>query len=93
MLEWMYWTTENAIIVGMVYLIVIIMVIADYKRGSARRKGFLPYQTARGDRTFLCFMFTMAIGFLWLAFIRPYITMWGALAVALVVDAIIFTKA
>jgi predicted small integral membrane protein len=93
MLEWMYWTIENVIVVALVFFMPFILGVIDYLSGAAQRKGWLPYPTSRGDRVFLSVLFSIAIGILWLHFLHPYVTMWGAFIVALVVGTIIIKKA
>jgi len=51
--------------------------------------GFLPFKTSPGEKVFLSIVSFIAICFLWLRFVEPYVSMWGAPIVSAIVAAII----
>lgn len=51
--------------------------------------GFLPFKTSPGEKVFLSIVSFIAICFLWLRLVEPYIPMWGALIASAIVAAII----
>lgn len=66
-LEWMFWTRETLILLGVLIAFFTILAIIDLKwRSEVPRKGFLPIATTRGDRVFLGMATMIIIGILWL---------------------------
>ena len=51
--------------------------------------GLIPWKTTKGERVFYSFALTIALGLIGLRFLEGVITMWGVLAIAVVLSAII----
>lgn len=49
------------------------------------RRGFLPWHTTWGDRFFVSLLVFFLIALLWLKFVDPYIPIYGALVLGLVI--------
>jgi len=65
-LEWMFWTSQTAILFTIVFTCMFVLLILDRFWPSKPRKGLFPIETTRGDRFFLGVMFIIGIGLLWL---------------------------
>ena len=60
------------------------------------RQGFLPFETNLWDRFFISGVFLVAIHLIWLRFVEPLFlptyTLWGAMAISLVLMVIIMRR-
>lgn len=69
MLEWMHWTVPSAVGIFGVFALIIGLNILDKFNPGYARKGFLPMETTRGDRVFVCIISTIIIWIFWLRFL------------------------
>jgi predicted small integral membrane protein len=53
MFNWMAWTKPTAAFFLVIATILVVMTIAEIKKPTVERKGFLPIATTRGDRLFI----------------------------------------
>jgi predicted small integral membrane protein len=66
-------------VVGMLSLIAVVVGETELRRG------FLPWSTAWGDRFFLSLLILFLVSLLWLKFVEPYIPIYGALILSLII--------
>ncbi|MCU0511562.1 MAG: DUF2160 domain-containing protein [Anaerolineae bacterium] len=64
----------------------------EVKAAGPRRRGFLPIETNLFDRFFISLVLTAAIHLLWLRFIEPFITLYVALAISVVLGVFIIRR-
>lgn len=77
MFKWMLWTTPSIIgISGIIGMIIGINILDVFRPGYAR-KGFLPIETTRGDRVFICLIISILIWLLWLRFFPDVSLLWS----------------
>mgnify|MGYP001602527587 FL=1 len=53
MFDWMAWTTPVAVFFVCIVLLLLGMTMWEIKSPTARRRGWLPLETTRGDRLFI----------------------------------------
>jgi predicted small integral membrane protein len=53
MFDWMAWTTPVAVFFVAIVLLLLGMTVWEIRSPTARRRGFLPIATTRGDRLFI----------------------------------------
>lgn len=88
-LGWMAWTWQTAAFWVAIALLLAGMALWEWRSpGGAPRRGVLRIVTTRGDRLFISLLSTAYIHLAWLALVGP--PLWGAMATALVVAALIF---
>jgi predicted small integral membrane protein len=88
-LGWMAWTWQTATFFGVIGLLLVIMMIWEWRRpGGAPRRGVLRLTTTRGDRLFISLLSAAYIHLGWLAFLE--VPLWGATAVAVVFAGLVF---
>lgn len=56
---------------------------------EVKNLGLIPWKVTKGEKIFYSFALTIALGFIGLRFLEEIITMWGVLAIALVLSFII----
>lgn len=86
-LSWMFWTWPTAAFFVLLALSLALMTIWDARSPSVKRKGFLPIPFTRGERFFISIVVFLAVMLLWIAFTSA--SLWYAVALALVLDAVI----
>ena len=86
---WMAWTLETALFFGVVALMLVGMMIWEWRSpGGAPRRGVLRIVTTRGDRLFISLLAAAYIHLGWLAaFGTP---LWGATVASLILAVLIF---
>jgi predicted small integral membrane protein len=88
-LSWMAWTKPTAIFFITILCFLIAMITWEIRKpGGAPRKGILGFETTRGDRLFISLLGSAYIHILWIAITS--ITLWWALAIALVYAFCVF---
>jgi predicted small integral membrane protein len=68
MLAWMHWTWASAVGFGLLAALLVFLAVLDHFVPGYPRKGFLPYETTRGDRVFMSIAAFVSLVFLWLKF-------------------------
>jgi len=53
------------------------------------RRGFLPWSTTWGDRFFVSLLVFFLISLLWLKFVEPFVPIYGALVLGLIIGFVI----
>jgi len=88
-LGWMAWTWQTATFFGVIGLLLVGMMIWEWRRpGGAPRRGVLRITTTRGDRLFISLLSAAYIHLAWLAFLTA--PLWGATVVAVVFAVLVF---
>lgn len=88
MLAWMNWTPSVALFFIAIAVILATMTVYEIISPTVERKGFLPIPTTRGDRLFIGLL---SAAYIHLAFLAVTdITLWVALAVAIVWQLVLF---
>ena len=88
-LGWMAWTLETALFFGAIALILVAMMIWEWRvPGGSPRRGVLRIDTTRGDRLFISLLSAAYIHLGWLAvFGTP---LWGATVASIVFALLVF---
>ncbi|WP_136799158.1 MULTISPECIES: DUF2160 domain-containing protein [Desulfosediminicola] len=89
-LSWMAWTKPTAIFFIIIACFLVTLTVWELLvPGGAPRKGLLRFETTRGDRLFISLLGSAYINILWLAFTS--LSLWWALAIAVVFALFVFT--
>ena len=67
----------------------LLSILAIFVGETELRRGFLPWPTSWGDRFFISLILFFLIGLLWLKFVEPFLPIYGALILGLIIGAII----
>ena len=78
MLSWMAWTTPVAIFFTCIALMLVGMTVWEIRSPSVLRKGWLPMETARGDRLFVGLLLAAYVNLIWLG-LGEKMTQWLSL--------------
>jgi predicted small integral membrane protein len=87
-LSWMHWTTPSAVFFVCLALALTVMTVWDIVSPSVQTEGFLSVPLSRGERFFIAIVIAIGIMLLWIALL-PKLSLWYAVAVALIVDFIV----
>ena len=79
---------RGAIFAG-VGVTVMLSILAIFVGATIPRRGFLPWITTWGDRFFISLLILFAISLFWLKFIEPFLPIYGALIVSVIIGIII----
>jgi predicted small integral membrane protein len=63
----------------------LLSVLAIFVGETELRRGFLPWPTSWGDRFFVSLLIFFLISLLWLKFVEPFIPIYGALVLGLII--------
>ena len=88
-LSWMAWTWQTAAFFGVIALLLLIMVIWEWRvPGGAPRRGVLGLTTTRGDRLFITLLAAGYLHLLWLALVPAPV--WGATIASVLLALLVF---
>jgi predicted small integral membrane protein len=79
-LEWMAWTPHTALFFAFIVGLIATFTVWGLRKPSLPRKGFLPMETARGDRLFLGLLGSAFIHLGWLGLTD--LSLWFAVALS-----------
>jgi predicted small integral membrane protein len=66
-------------------VVALLSILAIFVGETDLRRGFLPWTTSWGDRFFVSLLIFFLIALLWLKFVEPFIPIYGALVLGLIV--------
>ena len=67
----------------------LLTVLAVFVGETSPRRGFLPWTTTWGDRFFVSLLVFFFVSLMWLKFIEPFIPIYGALVLGIIVGVVI----
>ncbi|MEE9474074.1 MAG: DUF2160 family membrane protein [Candidatus Hydrothermarchaeaceae archaeon] len=66
-----------------------VSILAIFVGETTPRRGFLPWTTTWGDRFFVSLLTFFLISLLWLKFIEPFLPIYGALILGIIIGIIV----